>query len=81
VTTASPVLTSLGALSANNVYYNPGGDSPIGFQRRYDVFSVSDGDSHTAFQAQIAASEEPLAPTLRRCINFNRVGASGVGPY
>ncbi|KSV72132.1 hypothetical protein N185_23410 [Sinorhizobium sp. GW3] len=81
VTTAPPVMTSLGALDANNVFFNPGGDSPIGFQRRYDLFSVSDNDSYTALQAQIAASEEPLALATRRFVNFNKVGATGVSLY
>ena len=65
----------------NNVFYNPGGDSPIGFQRRYDVFSVSEGDSYSVLQAQISASEEPMALSSRRFINFNRVGATGISLY
>ncbi len=78
ITTAPPVLTSLGALDANNVFYNPGGDSPIAFQRRFDLFSVSDGGSDAVLQAQIAASEDPYALTSRRFINFNRIGAAGI---
>lgn len=78
ITTAPPVLTSLGALDANNVFYNPGGDSPIGFQRRFDLFSISDNDSDTVLKAQIAASEDPYALSSRRFINFNRIGAAGI---
>lgn len=73
VITSPPMLTGLGALDTTNVFLNPGGDTPIGFQRNYDIFNAEDASSAVVLASQIAASEDPYSVSSRHYVNFNDV--------
>ncbi|MGI6853293.1 isopeptide-forming domain-containing fimbrial protein [Mesorhizobium sp. 1B3] len=81
VTTSPPTVTALGPLDRTNVFFNPGANTPIDFHRRFDVFSAMDSGSDVVLRDQMAASEDPLAVTSRRYINFNEVGGTAISDY
>lgn len=81
VTTSPPTVTSLGPLDRTNVFFSPGGNTPIDFHRRFDVFSAMDSGSDIVLRDQMAAMEDPLAVSSRRYINFNEVGGTAISEY
>ncbi len=78
VVTSPPMLTGLGTLDATNVFLNPGGDTPIAFERHYDIFNAEDASSATVLASQIDASEDPYSVSSRRYVNFNDVAGTGL---
>lgn len=78
VTTSPPMLSGLGALDSTNVFLNPGGDSPIGFQRQYDIFNSEDASSAAVLTSKIAASEDPYAVGSRHYVNYGEVAGTSM---
>ncbi|AQQ02876.1 hypothetical protein B0E33_04110 [Roseibium algicola] len=78
VVTSPPMLTGLGTLDATNVFLNPGGDTPIAFERHYDIFNAEDASSATVLASQTDASEDPYSVSSRRYVNFNDVAGTGL---
>jgi hypothetical protein len=81
VTTSQPQLTSLGTLDSTNVFFAPGADGPIPFQRRFDLFSAREAEVTEALGAQMEASESPYGVTARRYINFNEVAGTALSAH
>ncbi len=78
VTTFAGGFTPVDPLTANNVFYSPGGDSPVTFQREFAFFEDRDDEARAQLMAQIAASENPLASSPRDYVNFNEVSGAGL---
>lgn len=81
VMTSPSALTPLGVLDHTNVFFNPGGNTPIDFRRDFDIYSARDLDSDAVLAARMAASEDPLAVTSRRYMNFNEVTGTAISSF
>ena len=81
VMTSPPKLVGLGALDHTNVFFNPGGNTPIDFHRKFDYFSADDLGSSVVLAEQMAASEDPSAVSSRRYVNFNALTGTAVSQY
>ena len=81
IVTAPPPLANLGVLDRTNIFFSPGTNAPIEFYRQFDVYSAEDFASSEVLAAQMAASEDPLAVSSRRYINFNSVRGTSITGY
>ncbi len=81
VTTSPPTLTPLGALDHTNVYFNPGGNSPIDFHRDFDIYSAQDHGADIVLKDMMTVSEDPLAVSSRRYVNYHAITGTAISDY